>query len=165
MALSAIAKTKRDGIITLADGTGSPVTLAVIYEDGDLSIEGISKHQAELVAFFDRGTFYSVRKSNQKFITFKFTAHMTELSDAANGNLYDFINFNNQYSANVSTLGSSAEVKTIKLTWSVEGTDHGDGSDNSLSITHCACEIAVAEGEPNKFTITGTSYSSTVTVT
>ena len=53
MALSAIAKTKRDGAITLADGTGSPVTLTVQYEDGDLSIEGISKHQSELVAFFE----------------------------------------------------------------------------------------------------------------
>lgn len=164
MALSAIAKTKRDGAITLADGTGTPVTLTVQYEDGDLSIEGISKHQAELVAFFDRGVFYTVRKSNQKFVTFKFTAHMTEISDATNANLYDFINFNNKYSANISTLGSTAEVKTIKVTLAIEGTDHGDGTDHSISITDCACEISFAEGEPNKFTITGTSYNSTVTV-
>lgn len=165
MALSAIAKTKRDGAITLADGTGSPVTLTVQYEDGDLSIEGISKHQTELVAFFDRGDFYTVRKSNTKFITFKFTAHMTELSDSANHNLYDFINFNNEYSANVSTLGANAEVKTLKLTLAVEGSNHGDASDHTIALNHCACEIAFAEGEPNKFTVTGTSYSSTVTVT
>ena len=165
MALSAIAKTKRDGLITLKDGTGSPVTMDVIYEDGDLSFEGISKHQAELIAFFDRGVFYSVRKSNQKFVTFKFTAHFTELSDATNSNVYDFINFANKYSANVSTLGSTAEVKTISVLWTVEGSGHGDASNHTLLITHCACEISIAEGEPDKFTITGTSYSSTITAT
>jgi hypothetical protein len=165
MALSAVAKTKRDGTIVLKDGTGTPVTITVIYEDGDLSIEGISKHQTELVAFFDRGTFYTVRKSNQKFVTFKFTAHMTEISDATNTNLYDFINFGNLYSANVSTLGANAEVKTILLLFTVAGTDHGDSTDHTLTLDDCACEIAFSEGEPNKFTITGTSYSSTVTVT
>lgn len=165
MALSAVAKTKRDGLITLKDGTGSPVTLSVQYEDGDWSFEGLSKHQAELVAFFDRGEFYSVRKSNQKFITGKFTYHLTELSDASNGVVLDFIRFANQYSANVSTLGANAEVKTIDILWTVEGTNHGDATDHTLQLDDCACEFAAAEGEPNKGTISFTSYNSTITVT
>lgn len=164
MALSAVAKTKRDGKITLKDGTGTPVTLDVVYEDGDFSFEGLSKHQAELIAFFDRGVFYSLRKSNQKFITGKFTAHITELSDAANGVLMDFIRFTNQYSANVSTLGANAEVKTLDVLWTIEGTDHGDASDHTLQLDDCACEIGAAEGEPNKESISFTCYGA-VTVT
>jgi hypothetical protein len=164
MTLSAVAKTKRDGLITLKDGTGSPVTMDVIYEDGDFSFEGVSKHQAELIAFFDRGVFYSLRKSNQKFITGKFTAHFTELSDATNANLYDFINFNNKYSANVGTRGSTAEVKTISILWTVEGTDHGDATDHTLLLADCACEIGGAEGEPDKFSVSFTCYGS-ITVT
>ena len=33
MAYSTIPKTRRDGVITLKDGTGTPVTLAVSYEE------------------------------------------------------------------------------------------------------------------------------------
>ena len=37
MAYSNIPKTKRDGKIELIDGTGSPVTLEVAFEDGNFS--------------------------------------------------------------------------------------------------------------------------------
>ena len=37
MAYSIIPKTKRDGKIELIDGTGSPVTMSIAYEDGNFS--------------------------------------------------------------------------------------------------------------------------------
>ena len=39
MAFSTVPKAKKDGKLTFRDGTGSPVTLEVAYEEGNFSFE------------------------------------------------------------------------------------------------------------------------------
>lgn len=167
MALSAHVKNFRNGTISLADSSGTPLTLTVEYEQGNFSISGLSKGLKEIVTYLDRGELGSVRYTNRTFPTFSFTAHMTEFSDATNKTLYDFImrTSGSYYATAVSTLGSSADVYTLNVTLTVEGSDFGGGeTDHVLALTNCALSIDFAEGDPNSFTINGTVYG-TITPT
>ena len=64
MAYSTVPKTKRDGKITLKDGTGTPVTLEVAYEDGNFSFSQQAQNYSQLV-IMDRGDFAAIRKQDQ----------------------------------------------------------------------------------------------------
>jgi hypothetical protein len=78
--------------------------------------------------------------------------------------LPDIIRRQGSYAAAVSTLGSSADVYTLKLTLTVEGTDFGDASDHTIVLNDCECSVDFAEGDPNSFTINFTVYG-TVSMT
>jgi hypothetical protein len=164
MALSSVVKNFRDGTILIQDGTGTPLALTVSYEQGNFAISGLKKKQNETVTYLDRGELGSVRHTSRIFPTGSFSAHMTELSDATNQVLPDIIRRQGSYAAAVSTLGSSADVYTLKLTLTVEGTDFGDASDHTIVLNDCECSVDFAEGDPNSFTINFTVYG-TVSMT
>lgn len=164
MALSAVVKNFRNGTIRVYDATGTPLDVTVEYEAGNFSISGLKKKLNETVTYLDRGELGSVRHTNRTFPTFSFTAHMTEFSDATNETLMDLILRTGSFAAAVSTLGANADVYTLNLSLTVEGTDFGDASDHVLTLTNCELSIDFAEGDPNTFTINGTVYG-TVTAT
>lgn len=166
MALSTVTKNINDGSITLDDGTGSAVTLVVPVTVGDFAIDDmraaslITSEQNEVVAYETRGKLDGVRHTSRIYPSGSFSAHMREFTSATVGLLTDFIRKANAYSANVSTLaaGATADVYTIKLTLTVEGTTHGDGADAVAILDDCHCAISFAEGEPNTFTISYVCY-------
>ena len=158
MPLSSVVKNFRDGSILLEDGSGVVLTLTVQYENGDFSAEGFNQGEHEVTSYLDRGEFGSLRKTNRKFPTFTFSAQLTEISDATNKNLFDIVRKTGAFAAGVSTLGTNADVWTLDVTWTVEGTNFGDASDHVLKLEDCFLEIAIAEGDPDAFTITGTCY-------
>lgn len=164
MALSSVVKNFRNGTIRIYDATGTPLDVTVEYEAGNFSISGLKKKLNETVTYLDRGELGSVRHTNRTFPTFSFTAHMTEFSDATNETLMDLILRTGSFAAAVSTLGANADVYTLNLSLTVEGTDFGDASDHVLTLTNCELSIDFAEGDPNTFTINGTVYG-TVTAT
>lgn len=167
MAISGVAKVDRDTVVTLKDGTGTPLDVVIIYEDGDFSIDGVTSDQAEVLEFFDRGILYSLRLGNQTFAQFALTFHFTDLSDATNENVWDFVRCTGAFAANVSTYGAgaTAEVNTFLILMTTEGTNHGDASDHTLTMDDCnATSMGLAEGRPGKYHLGGKIYG-TITAT
>jgi len=157
MPISSVVKNFRDGTIVLNDGTTpTPLTLTIQYESGDLSISGLnysSTGPVEHTKYLDRGELGSVRKTNRSFPTGSFSCHMTELSDATNANIWDIVNRSGSFATAVSTLGANADLYTLQIVLSVEGTNFGDASDHVLTLNNCRCSIDFSEGDPSSFTI------------
>jgi len=62
------------------------------------------------------------------------------------------------FSSAVSTLGANAEVYAVKLTLTIEGTDHGDAADHTIVLDDCTCSVDFAEGDPNSLSVSFTCY-------
>ncbi len=153
MPLSSVVKNYRDGLITLASGGGSPITLTVQYENGDFSLTGSNQGNYDITKYLDRGDLGSVRKTARSFPTGSFSAHLTELSDATNLTLWDAVNRTGAFAAAVSTLGANADVYTLNIVLTIEGTQFGDATDHVLTLNDCRCSIDVSEGDPDSFSI------------
>ena len=113
-----------------------------------------------MVAYESRGTLNSVRLTSRTYPSGSFSFQLADYSDVGVGNISDFILKGGGYSTNVSTLGAAAEVYGVKLTLTVEGTDHGDSGDHTVVLDDCACTMDLAEGDPNSGTISFICYGS-----
>ena len=153
MAASTVIKNLNDGLINVADGTGTPVTLDAPFTTGDLAIAGLSEQFNEVAKYETRGTFNTARHTARVYPSGSVTFHIADYSDAADTTLIDFVMKQNSYSANISTLGANADVYTIDLTLTVEGTDHGDSADHTIVLTDCVVTLDMSEGDPNTGTI------------
>ncbi len=158
MAYSTVVKTKRDGTLKFEDNAAAN-SLTISYEAGDFQLS----IGANVVANLDRGKFGatpSLRLSDDQAMTATFTAYLRDFSDATYATLEEIILQSGDVGSNwVSTLGSDAEVFTLDLTWTVEGTDHGDASDHVLTIPFCHVTGSLSEGDPNQVSISITSYA------
>jgi hypothetical protein len=153
MPISSVVKNFRDGLITLASGGGSPITLTVAYEAGDFSLSGSNQGNYEHTKYLDRGELGSIRKTNRSFPTGQFTAQLTDLADATNNTLWDAVNRTGSFAAAVSTLGANADLYTLNITLTIEGTQFGDATDHVLVMNDCRCSIDVSEGDPDSFSL------------
>ena len=158
MAQSTVIKNFRDGTLVFADNTGSPLTLPIVYEAGDFSIDNLNEGLVETTAYLDRGEFATLRKTNRVFPSFSFTAHMTDLSDNTDKLLYDLARKTGAFASAVSTLGANADAMTYKLTFTVEGTNFGDSADHTLILNDCRITLSFSEGDPNSFSVAGIVY-------
>lgn len=159
MPLSSVVKNYRDSTIRLDDGTTpTPLTHTVQYEPGNFTISGLKKKLAETVTYLDRGELGSVRHTSRTFPSGSFSAHFTEMSDGTNNVLRDIIHRQGLFAAAVSTLGASADVYTLKIVVTVEGTDFGDGSDHVLTLNDCECSWDFTEGDPTSQTVNFVCY-------
>lgn len=160
MAVSSIVKTSLDGQLTLSDGTGSPVSLVLAFDNGDLSISGLSKVLNEETAIQGRGKLRSVRYGARTFPTVSFTAYVTSITGvtSAPGSVTDFVSGTGVYSSNTSTL-SGGDVYCVDLTYDLEGTDLGDSEDGQIVIGNVRCVYDFTEAtEGTQVSITGTVY-------
>ena len=164
MAYSVIPKTKRDGKIELIDGTGSPVTLEVAYEDGNFTFSQPQEF-SELVVM-DRGAFSAIRKQDQQAISGSFGFHFRQFTDAVElGSIRDFINQSGAYSGNTSTGETGVpyvEHYCIDIRYTAEGTDLGDAKDHTVTLSKCVCTLDFSEGDPSAFTLNFTCYGGAV---
>jgi hypothetical protein len=159
MAFSTVPKAKKDGKLTFRDGTGSPVTLEVAYEEGNFSFETPLRDE---VVVRDRGTISTVRKGDEQPITGSFNFYMRQFTDASNaGSIQDFITGTGFYNANVST-GTAGqpyvEHYAVDLTFEVEGTELGDTSDHTATFEKMVCSLSFAEGDPSAWTLSFNCY-------
>lgn len=159
MAYSTIPKTKRDGVITLLDGTATPVTLAVAYEDGNFTFSDPQQF-SELVVM-DRGNFAAVRKQDEQAKTGSFSFHFRQFTDAAEaGSVRDFINQVGNYSGNVSTgLTGTPYIEhyTIDIKYLADSPDPAE-ADHTVTLNKCICSLDFSEGDPSSFTLNFTCY-------
>ena len=165
MAISTIVKTKRDGTLAIKDGASSPDTFTIAYEAGDLSITipGPATN-----AYLDRGVLGatpSVRYGDEQPITGSFTAYLRDLSDGAYVTLAGILSQSGSAASWESTLGANAEVFAVQLVYTIEGTDHGDSADHTITLNHCVLNGSISEGDPSTISINFTSYDSLPTLT
>ena len=147
MAYSSVVKTLRDGQILIKDGTGTPKTITVAFEQGDLTL---NIPGPEVLVFLDRnrlGTTPSLRYGKEQPVTGSFSAYFKDNVEAGVDTLEAALLLG-MPTGWVSTLGSSAEVQTVSLVWTIEGSDHGDTSDNVITLNHCTISGSITEGDP-----------------
>lgn len=164
---STIVKTKRDGTITLRDGTSpTPLEYVVAFEAGDLNV-AIPGRTVNL--FLDRGVMTdppAIRYGDDQPMTGSFTAQLREVTDASVSTLVDVLTQSGYFASDwVSRGGANAEVKTVQITWDIEGTDLGDASDHQIVCDHCYVTGSVADGDPVTISVSFTAYDLYPTVT
>lgn len=156
MAISDFVKTAVHGSFTLADGTGTPVTLTAAYDLGDVAISGLSGPKLnEVVNFERRGKIISSAYGARRYQQITFSGYHTGEGASASGSLQAFLMKATPYGSNISTLGSG-RVYAVKFTLNIEGTDFGDAADWSTVFNNCVpVETAFSEAmDGNKFSFT-----------
>ncbi len=158
MAYSTIKKTVRDLKITLADLAASH-SLELTF-DGELEV---TIPGDEVFETLDRGrrstTAPAIRYGDEQPMTFKFNGVLRDLSDASYITMESIIGNAGYFASTwVSTLGATAEVKTITITIDIEGTDHGDSADHQMVLKFCRGSGTITEGKPCMWSYSGTSF-------
>ena len=153
MAESTVVKVKRDGKVTFKDGTGSPKTYVVSYEEGNVSF---SRDKAERIVIRDRGVIVGSRKGDDPVITITFDVHMRSLTTTASTDLTIIDVMDN--TGNVATIpwakvSSAHEEWNLDLLFEIEGTDHGAGADYVATFSTCIFTWSFKEGDPNVISI------------
>jgi hypothetical protein len=164
MALSNIPKVRRDGSITLEDG--SATTLVINYEEGNFTFDNIaSEAREDQTVIRDRGVITTVRKADQQPLTGSFSAYFRQFTSGTAGSILDFISKSGSYSSNTS-VGSTGspyvEFYCIDIKYNSAGNTGGlgDDADSSVTLERCVCTASFSEGDPSSFTINFTCYGS-----
>ena len=156
MAISNVVKSTIDGQITIIDGTGSPNTFVVDFEDGDFSF---SDDKTERIVMRDRGTIVGLRKGDDSVATFSFSCFMRDFTDASALTICDVIDKTGAANSWSSTGGSGFEQYLLNLEIKYEGTDHGDSGDHQLTLSKCFLSWSFSESKDgNKIDVTGECY-------
>lgn len=160
MAYSTLPKTRRDGVITLKDGTGTAVELIIAYEEGNLTFD---TPKAAQTVIRDRGVISTIRKGDDEPVASgSFTAFFRQFTDGAEaGSILDFVNKTGHYASNISTglTGTPfVEFYCISLEYVIDATALGDASATTATLAKCVCTASFTEGDPSSFTINFTSY-------
>jgi len=157
---STIVKNFRDGTIKIQDNTGTPIAITVAYEEGNFSISGLQQDLTEVAAYMDRGSLSNLRKTNQVFPTFTFSAYMTHFTSGGSGaiSILEFIKQQDGGSSLTSQSASKGDVMTFEVQIKVEGTDFGDTSDHQITLQECVLSVDYSEGDPSSFSVSGTCY-------
>jgi len=159
MAASSVIKNQFGaGSITIQDGTGSPLSVVVDFDNADFSISGLKDQLKDTTTYQSRGTLHSVRHTSRTFPTISFTAMMSEFTDSSGGTAIDMILGQAPFAARVSTLGANADVMTFKILLGLEGTDFGDSADIAVEFDDVELSVDFTESDPNTLSFSGTVY-------
>lgn len=161
MAESSVVKTGRDGSITFKDGTGTPLDFTITFDMGDMSVTGLSAVNDKSGKYYNhteiqaRGELVSQRMTDRVFPSVSASMYMRSFHHATEERFMDFIQGQGAFASRVSTTGANAEVFNCDIVFTVEGTDHGDAADETLTlndVTIDSFEFAEAmEGNTFKF--------------
>lgn len=164
MAVSTIPKNMTDGSLVINDGTGTPLTITVAWENGDFSFDGLAAGgQRERVPYTSRAkTLIGLRMTGLIYGSYSFSFTFGEFTEATTGNVMDMLLGTGGHSARISTTVALGDVMTFDLIFTVEGTDLGDSADHTFTMTDCTADISFAEGDPTTVTISGTCYGTLV---
>lgn len=165
MALFNVPMIPRDGTITIADATGSPITLTVQYEDGDFQHDPFEEGYMEHTILQDRGVDYSIRKTQEQRLTFSFTCHATDFKDATEKTIPDSVLKTGAFASGVSVFGANADAWGVSVTFTAEQTNYGAAADSSITFSKVRMSYGFAEGVPGKFTMKGTIFNPSSTIT
>ena len=136
-AVSTYVKNSTMGSIILADSTGTPVTLTLAYDKGDLSITGLGQKLNDVGHVQRRGkhvsSMFGARRYPQVSLSI-FVSNLVGGSTAAPGSMLEFVTLLNAYAANTNPAGAGRPA-AFKLTYTVEGTNFGDTADETVVLS------------------------------
>ena len=135
------------GSMQLIDGTGSPVTLSLLYDRGNIKCTNWSQTLNELVKMVRRGRFVSAAHGERMFpvLSFScFTGNLVGSSGTAPGTPWEFLTKKGAYSANISTLGAN-RLYCVDVKLTIEGTNYGDTADETVTFEDCYVTSEFAE--------------------
>ena len=158
MATSSVVKNMADGTIVLKDGSGTPISCTVRFDNADFSLDGLKAKLRETNAYQHRGVLSSVRHTTRTFPTFTFSCSMSNFTSAGADTVSDAILKNGAFASAVSTLGANADVFCLDVQITEEGSSFGDSADHVFGLEDCELSLSYAEGDPNTFSISGTVY-------
>tara|TARA_R110000824_G_scaffold200405_2_gene384390 strand:- start:23 stop:505 length:483 start_codon:yes stop_codon:yes gene_type:complete len=147
---SNIAKTKRDGKVTLVDGAAA--TYIADFNVGDFTWE--SSNPA-LVVIRSRSSIVGARDGDDPEISFSFTCHLRALTSATADALLDFIGGNMAGSALTSTGGNGYEPFLCTIKFLIDAKSIGDSVDYLATFSKCQLTATMTEGEPSSIAISG----------
>ena len=148
MATSDMIKTSVDGVIKIIDGTGTPNTFTVDFEEGDFNF---SDDKAERIIMRDRGQIVGLRAGDACF--------MRDFTDSSGLTICDVIDKTGAAASWATTGGTGFEQYLLNLEVEYEGTAHGDSGDHQLTLTKCFLSWGFGEGKDgNKIDVTGEVY-------
>jgi hypothetical protein len=156
MAESTVPKVRRDGKITILDGTTPAANeYEIAYEDGDLSL---SRDKNARIVIRDRGTIVGVRDGDQPVLSIGFTVHMREFTNGGALTLIDVLEKTGNANGWASVSSGAFEPYMLKCKIEVEGTNHGDGADHTMTADKVIFTWDFSEGDPNKISVKGEIY-------
>lgn len=145
----------RDVVITLEDATGTPISVTVEFEEGDLSIDGFEEGNAPVNWFRDRGQIYAGRLADEEPISISFSCDANQITHATETLVPDALNKTGAFASGVSTWGANAEIWTVKMTVTIERTNFGGSADETFVFDYFRGKAAWAEGDRARWTISG----------
>lgn len=158
MPSSSVIKNNCDGTITVTNGV---LTTTARFDSGDFAFQGLKRKFRETAAYQTRGILHSVRHTARMFPTLSFSAMMANLTSASNNDVMDAVLRRGAWAAAASTLGANADVYTLNVSWTIEGTALGDSSDHVGTFNDVELSVDGSEGDPNSISFSGTVYGST----
>lgn len=158
--MSDVIKMLEDGTLQISDD--GVLSASIRFMSAGVSIKGLSRKNKERLALFARGELVGVRHTKRKIPTVTFKCMVSDLLDASDATVItDIVRGTGAWASAVSTLpgGANAEVTTLRMVLTVEGTAHGDAADHTIELDKVAFDIdSFDEGEPNEVTISGEIY-------
>lgn len=160
MAASSLVKTKRDGTITIIDGTSPTANeFTVSFETGDFSY---SEEKADRTVIRDRGAIVGLRQGDDPVISLSFSVHLRDLTNTTADVLLDFL-YNRGYASSTtnveSTGGTGFEqyLVDIKFTIDANSVDSGEAV-QTITFAKCLCVYSLTEGDPDQLEISAEVY-------
>jgi hypothetical protein len=146
MALSNYVKNDVQGSITLKDGTGTPVTMDVDFDLGDVSLSGLSEKLNESVNIERRGKLKDVGYGARTYPSLSFSILVAQFTDASADVVTDFLLRQGKFSGNISTLGAGRPY-AVDVVFTIEGTAV-DGTDHTWTAHDFVPNQDFSEGSP-----------------
>jgi hypothetical protein len=148
--MSDLVKVRRDGTLTLFDGTGPAVELAVVYTDGDFSADGLAAYE-DRTFIRNRGSIVGLRKGDDPIGSISFNVHMRQFTDSTAGEPLDFVRGTKAGVVLVSTGGAGFEQFVCGVKISIAG----DASAAVASWTKVIWSVDFSEGDPDTLAFKG----------
>lgn len=155
------------GSMVVKDGTGTPVSHTVTLDWGNTVIGPLADKLNVVKPVERRGNIVTLLHGERFYPTITFSAWYSSVDEdgTAPGSLLEMLTKTGSYAANISTMGTGRPY-TVDIVLSLEGTDFGDGADETVTLNDVYCTVnnlsETAEG--NQIAITGTIYGSIVIV-
>jgi len=150
MALSTNVKNFTAGSIVLAD-SGASNSMTLDFDQGEFKLGPLKSIMNVVTPYERRGRFKSAAYGEREYPAGSFTSMVAQFTDASASVVTDFVLKRNNFSGNVSTLGTGTKTPyAIDITFNLEGTDTADSVDHTFVCHDCIVTMdEFAEGDPD----------------
>ena len=151
---SNIVKTKRDGMVTLKDGSAGPVSYIANFNVGDFSWED---SKPDLIVIRDRASIVGARLADNPEIAFSFSVHLRALTDSSNDTLLDFVNGTLSGASLTSVAVGGYEPFLCDVEFKMDATATlSDTKSYIATFSKCRLILSLSEGDPSSISVSGT---------